>query len=428
MQAATSITLALLMFVLAWPYQSQAATGYEDQTKYLLENDRPMNSQEAEAQRKSFKAGPRRPGGGSTSNDIKKEKLRKLGGSALDICLKEIIKGEIKKRGAQESSLESLFLADIAKDLRDPSKPSAISIDENDPETIKQIAECKRQVREKEKTAAPAKSKKKPCANYPPNTVDTGYGICECKRPYVYNKKGTACVLPETRSADELVSTLEDRIKEIEGQIAQDIDPDKDLRQLYEDPPASRGFTERFFNRAVRTVPHGAIVTLAKRYNTARSSYKEKLEEARVKLKAAAADLVNGQESSAAILVKEAQEIVEGIPLDTLRAQFCASRAKPVVTKQGAYTVIPGLTLPEGCACGALDFSIMKRTLRVYGPVPRESYTELGTIAACRATEGELVNVSESLEDIVINDHYGKRGLMLLYWTSSWLYGDVKVK
>ncbi|GEM_PF-3638670 len=425
MQAQKQIIFTLLILVFAWPYQSYAASVYEDQTKYLLENDSSMNQQEAEAHRKSFAPGKKRTGAGQAVTESPKVR-RKLGSSPVDRCLKKKINQAL--RSAIDSEVETLFGGKAAWKRALEIKPEAdLTLEEEiDPQWVR---ECEQNVA-REKKKAPAAAKSKECANYPPNTVEfpKGSGICDCKLPYVWNTRGTACVLPEARGAEELVSNLENTSNDIERQIAKDLDPDLDFQQLYEAPPASRGFTERFFNRQVRILPRGAIDRLAKRYTSARSLYRKQLEEARGKLKAARADLANGQERSAAILAKEAKEIVEGIPLHTLRAQFCAVYAKPTVTKQGAYTVIPGLVLPEGCECGGLDFTVMKRALKVYGPVPVESYKALSSIPACQAVAGELVNVPESLEDILINDHYGKRGLMLLYWTSSWLYADVKAK
>lgn len=253
-------------------------------------------------------------------------------------------------------------------------------------------------------------------------------GQCVCRSPYRMDKNGSACLLPEGKEAEETIAELETQIANLEKQLADDPTDEGRLGWLYEKPPTeSRGLTERFFRRTVPLLPNKAMKKLARRFTTAANAYRAQLEEAKIKLAAAKADLIAGQTGSAAINAKEAKELVGGVPAQQISAQACAINATPRIVKQGAYTVIPSLSLLDNCDCRLLDFTVMKRTLRVYGPVPKESYALLATIPACQAVAGDLVNVSDPLDDIVINDHYGKRGLLGLYWTSAWLYGDVKV-
>ncbi|MBI5728592.1 MAG: hypothetical protein HY984_02465 [Candidatus Magasanikbacteria bacterium] len=254
--------------------------------------------------------------------------------------------------------------------------------------------------------------------------VDERTGKCYCKSPYVLSRDGRECIAPEAREADGLIAAAAEQIAYFKKNLNRTWRSD-DFPWLSYKP--TRGGTEKFFNREVSLLPDGAREKLANRFNVALSVSRAKIEEAEVKLAAAQVDFVVGQYGSAVIGAREVKALLEG-HYDSLVVAECALRAKPTVTKQGPYTVTPGLTLPAGCDCKNLDFTIMKRTLRLIGPIPRQSYTTLRTIPACAAMAGEEVNVSEPLADIVVNDHYGKRGLFLLYWSSDWLYADVTVK
>ncbi len=251
-------------------------------------------------------------------------------------------------------------------------------------------------------------------------------GKCYCRSPYALNRAGNACIPSEGRLAEDIIAELETRIVPMRQSLNNFTGSSMSLSQLYQKP--TRGGTEAFFNREVSLLPDGAMEKLRRRYDVARKDFLETIEQVETKLAAAKSDLKNEQYGSALILAQDAKALLDGAQAQRIDSEYCAVTARPTAIKAGAFTVTPGLALEEGCDCNTLDFVIMKRTIRIVGPVPHESFSELRTIPACRAMQGEEVNVGESLADIVVNDYYGKRGMFLVYWTSDWIYGEVRRK
>lgn len=281
----------------------------------------------------------------------------------------------------------------------------------------------------------------------------TDGGQCKCKPPLVVDRKKEECVTKE-----ELQAAQEEKPEEKQPETPPKEHPD--CPKARQEIAQSRGISASVraeleeMNVVVKRMDdfssvHGKTQKELEKENPAlppfsniptevwRDKYKymykpnhdaqlAALAKAEETLLLAENEIENNQCGSALIFVQEAQKTIQE-RYKYFKPASCAIRAKPTVQKDARSIVSTAVILPEGCQCSWLQFTLVKRTRTFYTVWPITSKTRFRTQSVCKAQLADnYIDVGELLEEIPVNEYYGRHGLAGIYWKSTWIYGDVE--
>lgn len=384
-------------FFMAFPVWAGA---YEDQTKYLLQNDEPMGREEAAAHERSFRREP--AVGVSPNSPVADKSSRKLGNTLLDQCI---------KRKIDKLTKESLIGIDISTPFGRASKELLLkgettSVEDIDPQLLK---DCQLQ-------SPPEKKEDVSCDQYPRSYPESGG--CKCKTGYLPSETMHACI------RQGLVGQAQKAFDAI-GETRILLAEKKKIKQ--KSTNLGRFFP---FLELKDSLPMGIDSQKRRNYNGFVSKIGELLLDVENKLEQAQEKYDSEQYPYASEFALDAKALLVQID-DIHNKSECSLNTNPSVSYNGQRTVLVDLNLPSsGCSCRDQTFSLVKYTyIHKFLFWSNESTQVLKSVPACDvAGPDSILSIDTDFPGIGPGSRSKSSGPILLWRTFTWLVGVLSPK